>query len=207
MRAMPNGIVLTVLRAGIASLVLVAIAVQMRATMAADAFNATRFFAFFTIQSNLLAAGVLLATVVTRARSPLLDWLRGAAVVYLTVTFVVFIVLLAHIDVQLVIPWVDFSLHKITPVFIVIDWLIAPPSARIRVGRAVLWLAFPLVWLIVTLVRGAIDGWYPYPFLDPANGDYAAVAFTCAAILIGFLIVSLLTMLIANAWYKRAEKR
>lgn len=206
MRAMPNGIVLTVLRAGVAALVLVAIAVQIRATIAADAFNAARFFAFFTIQSNLLAAGVLIATVVPRTRSSLLDWLRGAVVVYLTVTFFVFIVLLAHIDVQLVIPWVDFALHKITPVFIVIDWLIAPPSARIRAGRAALWLVFPLAWLIATLIRGAIDGWYPYPFLDPANGGYAAVAFTCAAIVVGFLIVSSWTLVIGNVLSRPAAR-
>ena len=45
-----------------------------------------------------------------------------------------------------------------------------------------LWLAFPLVWTGLTLVRGAIDGWYPYPFLDPVNGGYGTVAVTVVAI-------------------------
>ena len=27
-----------------------------------------------------------------------------------------------------------------------------------------------------TVVRGALTGWYPYPFIDPANGGYASVA-------------------------------
>ena len=40
------------------------------------------------------------------------------------------------------------------------------------------------------MVRGAADGWYPYPFLDPANGGYATVAVMIVAITVGFLVLS-----------------
>ena len=40
-----------------------------------------------------------------------------------------------------------------------------------------------------TLVRGALDGWYPYPFLDPANGGYASVAVYFVTILGFFLVI------------------
>lgn len=33
-----------------------------------------------------------------------------------------------------------------------------------------------MVWLASTLVRGAIWGWYPYPFLDATTHGYGRVA-------------------------------
>lgn len=44
------------------------------------------------------------------------------------------------------------------------------------------------MWLAVVLVRGATDGWVPYPLLDPAHG-YTAVAITCIGIFAAFLPV------------------
>ena len=53
------------------------------------------FFSYFTIQSNLLAAGVLLASSHAVRPSRRLDLLRGANVVYMVVVLVVFAVLLS----------------------------------------------------------------------------------------------------------------
>ena len=73
---------------------------------------------------------------------------------------------------QLQLVWVDVVLHKIFPIVVVLDWILDPPMTRLTFRDALLWLVFPLAWIGLTLVRGAIDGWYPYPFLDPANGGY-----------------------------------
>ena len=66
-------------------------------------FDTTRFFAFFTIQSNLIGvvAYVWLVAWRDRPRTRGLELLRGAATVYLIVTFFVVIVLLSDVDVQL----------------------------------------------------------------------------------------------------------
>ena len=32
-------------------------------------------------------------------------------------------------------------------------------------------VGFPVVWGILTMIRGSIVGWYPYYFLDPAQID------------------------------------
>ena len=53
-----------------------------------------------------------------------------------------------------------------------------------------MWLVFPLVWVVLTLARGALDNWYPYPFLDPDNGGYRSVAYHVIAILAGFLVIA-----------------
>ena len=51
----------------------------------------------------------------------------------------------------------------------------------------------------MTIGRGAADGWYPYPFLDPANGGYATVAVAVVGITIGFLLLSVGTVAIGDA--------
>jgi hypothetical protein len=141
---------------------------------------------------------VLRATAAGRRSLPAMDRLRGAVVVYLMVTFFVVIALLSDAELQLAIPWVDVVLHKITPIAVVLDWLLAPPPSRITAGTAAAWLMFPAAWLTLTLLRDAIDGWYPYPFLDPANGGYAIVGLTCAIILVAMTGVCGLTATTAN---------
>lgn len=35
---------------------------------------------------------------------------------------------------------------------------------------------YPVVWLVVVLIRGAVDGWVPYGFLLPERGASSFVA-------------------------------
>jgi hypothetical protein len=112
------------------------------------------------------------------------DLVRGASVLYLTVTLVVFAILLSGTDVDTAIPWVNAVVHQVFPIVVIADWLIDPPAGRITVRQSLVWQAYPLIWVGYTLVRGALAGWYPYPFLDPAHGGYPAVAAYVLAILV-----------------------
>ena len=191
---------LTAIRLASVIVVLAAIVTQAIVLANAGAFDPTRFFAFFTILSNLIgvAAFAWLLARRDRPRSRALELLRGAAVVYLTVTFFVVLFLLSGVDVQLQLVWVDVVLHKIFPVVVVLDWIFDPPKTRLSFRDGLLWLAFPLIWTGLTLVRGAVDGWYPYPFLDPANGGYGTVAVTIVAVTISFALIAAATIGIAN---------
>ena len=177
-----------------ASVVVVVVAIVAQAVELAnhDAFNPTRFFAYFTIQSNLIGIAAFAWLLANRGapRSHALESFRGAAAAYLTVTFVVVIALLSNVDVGLGLVWVDVVLHKLFPVIVVLDWLVDPPTVRLSGRDVVAWMIYPVVWLGLTLVRGAADGWYPYPFLNPANGGYGSVAITSVVITIGFLVLA-----------------
>jgi hypothetical protein len=188
---------LQLVRAATALVAIAAIVVQLKTLADAGRLDVVNFFSYFTIQSNLIGIVALgaMAVLGERPRPAWLDWLRGAATVYLTITFVVVILLLSNIDVGLQLAWVDFVLHKLTPVVVVADWLLAPPRRQMTTRIALSWLLFPLVWLAYTMVRGPIASWYPYPFLNPANGGYGAVAITSAAILVAGTVVCL-----AVAW-------
>jgi len=173
-------------RGATALVAIVAIIVQAKTLADAGKLDVVNFFSYFTIQSNLIGIAVLLVMAIqtSRHRPAALEGLRGAATVYLTVTFIVVIALLQNVDVGLQLAWVDAVLHKLTPVVIVADWVIDPPLVPIPWRRSLTWLAYPLVWLGYTVIRGAIVGWYPYPFLDPANGGYGQVAVTSVVILV-----------------------
>jgi hypothetical protein len=189
--------VLRAVRGATALIAIAAIIVQMKTLADAGVLDVVNFLSFFTIQSNVIGIVVLviLAMRPPGARPAWLESLRGAATVYLTVTFVVVIFLLNNVDVGLQLVWVDIALHKLTPIVIVADWLLDPPTVRLSPRTALSWLIFPLVWLAYTMIRGPIAGWYPYPFLDPANGGYGTIAVTVVVILVAAAGLSL-----AYAW-------
>jgi len=195
-----RNVVLTLMRAASVVLVLVAIAAVALHLANSGDFDPTRFFAFFTIQSNLIGVAVFVWLIARRnkPRSRRFELLRGAAAVYLTVTFFVVIFLLSGADVQLDLAWVDFVVHKLFPVIVVLDWFLDPPVSRLAYRDVLVWLVYPLIWTGLTLVRGAVDGWYPYPFLDPANGGYGQVAVIVVAIIVGFLAVSAAIIAVGN---------
>jgi hypothetical protein len=124
---------------------------------------------------------------------------RGAAVVYMSITGIVFTLLLSNTDVDTAIHWVNTVVHELMPLVLLADWLVTPPAARLQLRQGLVWLSFPLVWIVYTIIRGAIVNRYPYPFLDPANGGYGSVAVYCVAILFAMLVVSGITVGLANA--------
>lgn len=179
---------------------LAAVATQFGDLLSRGVLDPLHFFSYFTIESNLLAAFVFLwlAARPGAPRSTTTELVRGGAVVYMTVTGVVFSVLLANTNVDTAIPWVNDVVHEVMPIVVVADWLIDPPAMRLSIRQGLWWLAYPAAWLAYSLIKGPIVGKYPYPFVDPANGGYGSVAAYCAAILVGMTVVCLAAVWVAN---------
>ena len=162
------------------------------------------FFSFFTIQSNLLAAAILFWGVTRdqERRDPAtVDLVRGAATLFLSITGVVYGLLLSGYTeaLQTTIPWVDNVLHRIIPIVMVIDWLLVPPRTRLSLRKALIWFAYPALYSVYSWIRGPIVDWYPYPFLDPRNaGGWAAVAAYSVAIAAGALLFAWLVVMAGN---------
>ncbi|MFO7651156.1 MAG: Pr6Pr family membrane protein [bacterium] len=164
-------------------------------------FNQTagNYLSYFTIQGNLLAAAVLAwGAIRPTPSSATRAILRGAAVLYLLVTGIVYGVLLSGLEYS-VVPLVDTILHRVSPVVLALDWLIDRPGRAITLRRATLWLAYPLVYLAYTLLRGLATGWYPYPFLNPGRvGGYDVVAAWCGALALGIVALAGLVLLVGR---------
>ncbi|PEB79249.1 hypothetical protein COM95_22195 [Bacillus cereus] len=143
-------------------------------------FNPVNFFSFFTIESNILVAVILLLNslgIATFGRSEQFGVLRGAATVYILTTGLIYFLLLRGLEesLQTAIPWVNTVLHYIMPLAMILDWVINPPTKTITWKQAASWLVFPLLYVVYSLIRGPFVNWYPYPFLDPRIGGYGRV--------------------------------
>jgi hypothetical protein len=215
-RAMERWTPWRIVRALSILVVLAAIVAQAKVLADAGAFDPTRFFAFFTIQSNLVGVAAF-SWLVARPATPRtrgVELLRAGAAVYLTVTFFVVIVLLSGVDVQLQLVWVDIVLHKIFPIIVVLDWLLDPPQVRLAMRDIATLIVYPLIWTALTMIRGAIDPahWYPYPFLDPnfvpkgaeSAAGYGGVLITSIAVTIGFIAISAAIIGLGN-WRRAAN--
>jgi hypothetical protein len=187
-------------RLAFAALTIVAITAQAADLYARGTLVPQNFFSYFTIQSNLIAVVVFLGSVAwwRTAPSPIWELIRGASVVHMTITLVVFALLLKGTNVDTALPWVDTVLHRVMPLAVIADWLIDPPRHRIPFGTSLRWTTFPLLWVAYTLVRGAIVDWYPYPFLDPANGGFGSVAVYVVAILIFGVVLCAIVAWVGN---------
>lgn len=196
---------------GIAVLVLVALVVQLviavrlsnvsgppvtgRLVGTDAAGRVIRVLSFFTVESNVLS-GIVSAQL---ARHPHRDgrWWRAvrlAALLGIIVTGVVYTVVLAPVHDPLpgAETFVNVVFHYVIPLAMVAGWLAFGPRPRCDT-RTLLWsLSFPVLWLAYTLVRGAIWGWYPYPFVDVPAMGYARVALSCLAVVVLFAVVALL---------------
>jgi hypothetical protein len=188
-------------RLGFGVLTIAAIGTQLLDLAGRGTFDPVNYFSYFTIQSNLIATAVLLigAARWQAPRSATLDLVRGGAVVYMSITGIVFTLLLSGTDVDTAIPWVNTVVHELMPIVMVIDWLVDPPAHRISFQRSLLWLSYPVVWIVYILIRGAAVGKYPYPFLDPANGGYGSVAVYSVAILVLMTLVCAVAAALARA--------
>ncbi|HSO90721.1 MAG TPA: Pr6Pr family membrane protein, partial [Arthrobacter sp.] len=65
--------------------------------------------------------------------------------------------------------------------------------------RPIVWLSYPAAFLSFSWVRGAIDGWYVYDFLDPTlDGGWPAALATTAQVLAAFLVTEFLVHVAGN---------
>jgi hypothetical protein len=140
------------------------------------------FFSFFTIDSNVGAIVVFAIGAVYLIRGAgdprWFALLRACVVSYMTVTFIVYNLLLRGIELPqgTTLAWSNEVLHVVAPLLIVLDWFLAPGRRRLDWADLRVIVAFPIVWVVYTLIRGPLaydetghkPTWYPYPFLNPA---------------------------------------
>lgn len=200
----------SILRLIMAAFILAAVVTEFRNAMrtvpaegSSTATVVVNFFSYFTIESNLFALAALVAGAVwallRKTREPVwIAVLLAAATTFMTITGLVYNLLLRGIALATT-PWANEVLHLIGPVFLVVDLLFAPPRRRLPWRTVAAIIAWPIVWVIYTLLRGELvvspltgDGWwYPYPFLNPHMQDgYLVVSFYVAGIAAAFTLVA-----------------
>jgi hypothetical protein len=203
-RSVARGIVplRAAVRIGVVAVVLLAVVSTFLDTASRATINPFNFFGFFTMQSNIMAAVILLLAAVLQLRAaPGPEWLvpvRAATTTYMFVVGVVYNLLLAGLAGGVELAWANWVLHVAFPIYAVLDWLCTTDRRPLSYRVIRLILVYPLVWAVVVLIRGATDGWVPYPFLDPATG-YASVLLYVVAIALTFTAFGALVILVSRS--------
>jgi hypothetical protein len=185
------------LRFAVGALVLAALVRKTYdATVPGNDVDIPQLYSEFTVQSNFVLGLVLLVSAaVPRTRLPAWwDHLFGALALYLVMTGIIYVVLVAPPGEpwwSLDLYWPQLVHHRLAPLFAALDWLLVTRTVRGRWWRPLAWLGYPAAFLVFSWVRGGIDGWYVYDFLDPTlDGGWPAALTTTAEVLAAFLVVA-----------------
>jgi len=130
---------------------------------------------YFTILSNILVAIACTLLYLNPNRdSTAFRWLRLTSTIGIVVTGVVYHGVLAGLFDLHGLDWLaDFILHTVDPVIVVIGWFVFGPRALTSRKVVGLTVIFPFLYGVVTLIRGPIVHWYPYPFWIRVKRDMA----------------------------------
>ncbi len=156
-----------------------------------------QFFSYFTILTNILVA--LCFTVLlffTRSK-----WGRffskpqtlTAIAVYIAIVGLVYNLVLRFLWApQGMQRMVDELLHSFNPVWFVIYWLLFVRKNSLQWKDVFPWLLYPLAYCVYIMIRGALSGLYPYPFIDVTAIGYPQTLINTAGLCGVFLLFSLL---------------
>lgn len=94
--------------------------------------------------------------------------IKGAFTVYITITLVVFAILLQPFYHPT--GFAAFSnivLHYITPIIFIVDWVLTETEAKYKWKYLLYWLIYLLGYISFAIILGTFTGDYLYPFLNP----------------------------------------
>jgi hypothetical protein len=166
-----------------------------------------RFFTFFTILSNILVATCFTVLALKSGFGSSNFFSRAsvlsAVTVYIAIVGTVYQLVLRPLwDPQGLQKIVDELLHSFTPLYFLLFWLLYVPKLTLQWQNIFPWLLFPLCYLIIILLRGAVADYYPYPFVNVAQLGYGKVLLNCGIMLMAFLLFSVLLISVG----KRSKK-
>lgn len=167
-----------------------------------------RYFTFFTILSNILVAFVFTA-----------EWLQSnlqkffaksntqvAVAVYIFVVGFVYNTILRFI-------WqpkgwdkvADELLHLVIPIVYILFWYFKFSKQTINYKSIFGWLLFPMIYIIIVMIRGYFSNYYPYPFLNVSDLGIEKVLYNAIYMTLFFVIVSYFFYQINNFKVRRMK--
>jgi hypothetical protein len=149
-----------------------------------------RYVGFFTILSNIGTAGIATAIALgreNRLTGPRAKLMGLTAIV--TVGFVYSLLLRSTWHPQGWQKVVDMTLHDAAPLLFAMLWAVMP-HGDLKWSDMKWALTPPALYLAYALGRGAIDGWYPYYFLNPTLQTGVELAVSILGTLAVFAVVA-----------------
>jgi hypothetical protein len=191
-----------------------ALALQLRLILGVNAQTGVaigetfvRFFSYFTILTNVLAA-LVLTGVTLGHRGTFLSRpaVQTAVASYITIVGLVYVTILRHLWMPAGPQWLaDALLHYAMPALYVLFWLLFAQKEKLRFRDSLWWLAFPLGYVAFVLLRGAPSGFYPYPFIDVSQLGYPQVFLNAAGLFAVFALCGLIYVALSRRLAKETR--
>lgn len=167
------------------------------------------FFSFFTILSNMLAVAGF-TSVVFSGRQGLAFFRRPnvqtAVALYMLVVAIIYIGILEGLWApQGLMRLLDTLLHYVMPALVLTYWLLFVPKGMAIYGDIPKWLAFPFLYAVYVMIRGALSGDYPYPIMDAGRLGLALALRNTGFIFLLFVVLGL-TFVAYDRWAGRTGR-
>lgn len=165
-----------------------------------------RFFSYYTILTNILAALVLTGTALGRTGTFFSrPSVQTAVAVYITVVGIIYVTILSALWAPTGPQWLaDNLLHHAMPALYVLFWLVFVVKGTLHWRSFLPWLLFPLLYVLAVLARGPSSQFWPYPFLNADKLGWQAVAQNCVLMFAFFVAVSLIYLWLDRVLARRA---
>lgn len=160
-----------------------------------------RFYAYFTLLTNTFVTLVMArATLAPKAQ----DGLNAPHIELMAVTSILFVCIVYNL--LLASRWdpqgwqkvADVIVHNAVPVIMLAFWLLRRQRG-LQLRDALFAALWPLGYAAYGLTRGALDGFYPYFFMDPTNASYAQIALNLTGLSLALIVGAFLLVLISRA--------
>lgn len=180
--------------------ILGSVAWQVTDRIVNNVFRPQEYFTFFTVDTSILVGLILLIgayqSFTGRAESRAFTIARFSLVTSYVIVGVVYNLLLRGLppsaaDAGYEWPTVPNDvLHVWAPILLVVEWLLVAHTHHLRWNASFWTWSYPFIWLGFTLVRGSIDGWWPYFFIDPNDKGGVTGMVTYILGIMAFLFVT-----------------
>jgi hypothetical protein len=166
-----------------------------------------QFISYFTVICNLLVSISLTAILLNPSPKSFFsrNTILMAIALYILIVGIVFNTVLRYLLALTGLAfWVNEIMHVFIPALYTIFWIWLVPKGGLHWNSFLPWLWVPFLYLVYVLIRGAVCGLYPYPFMDAGKYGYGHVALSSFIIMLAFVGFGLLLIWVARLMTKKS---
>lgn len=160
-----------------------------------------RYFSFMTIWTNILVTLSFICPLIAPQSKPARFFTKPVVqtglLLYITIVGLVYHFFLSAVRNPSPFQYsVDIMLHYVVPVLYILYWMMYAKKGALHYMNIVVWLIYPIVYVLCILTRGALTKSYPYPFLNVEKLGYEKVGVNMIGLTLAYLILGCLILLI-----------
>lgn len=154
-----------------------------------------RFFSFFTVLTNsivAICAGVLLFGKKYRIYNFFhKNTTMTAITVYIVIVGLVYNILLRHLQTLEGMHRITTEIfHNVVPLLFIVYWAFFVSKQNMPWKSIFVWLIYPLIYVVFTLLHGEFTNFYPYPFINIDKLGFIKAMQNAIFVIIAFIILS-----------------